>query len=84
MTKEEGIAKKNMARMEEKCRELKMEPKNPKNQDITFNHREMTSQEAYENVKRLHKAYPDIVMDPEKWKKLQLRHLKSEGQSWSK
>jgi hypothetical protein len=43
---------------------LKME----KSLEIT--HESMTEEECYENVKRMWRLYPNIVMNPDKWKKL--------------
>jgi hypothetical protein len=35
---------------------------------INIIHKEQTDEESYENVKRLHEKYPDIVMNPDEWK----------------
>ena len=42
-----------------------------------------TDQESYENLQQMHKEDPNLFMDPEKWKKLQLANLKEQGLAWT-
>lgn len=32
-------------------------------------HKPMTEKECYDNVKKLHKEYPEIIMNPKEWKR---------------
>ena len=50
---------------------------------ISVRHKEMTDEEEYNIIKRLHKKRPDIYQDPEVWKKRQMKRLKQQGRKWS-
>lgn len=52
--------------------------------NINLEHKEMTDEECYQNIKEMHKLCPNEVMDPEEWKKQRLEWLKREGKNWSK
>ena len=47
-------------------------------------HKEQTDEETYENIKKLHKQYPDVFMNSKEWKKLRLVEIRKEGKVWSK
>jgi len=52
--------------------------------EINVIHKKQTDEEDYENVKKLHKQYPDIFMNHNEWKRLRLIEIKKEGKVWSK
>jgi len=45
---------------------------------------EMTDEETYQNLKKLHKQYPEPFMNPKEWKRLRLIELRHEGRLWSR
>lgn len=52
--------------------------------EINIIHKKQTDEEAYENIKKLHKNIPDVFMNPDEWKKLRLVEIRKEGKVWSK
>lgn len=42
---------------------------------INLIHQEMSEKQCYQNIKEMHKAYPDIIMNPKQWKKLRAKEL---------
>lgn len=53
---------------------------------INLVHREMTDQEAYEQLKKDYKENPDLYMNPDEWKKEVLKDKKRQRQqlNWSR
>ena len=51
---------------------------------MEITHKKQTDEEAYVEIKRLNKQFPNVFMKPEKWKKLQIIKNNSEGIKWSK
>ncbi len=49
--------------------------------EINLIHKKQTEKEAFENVKKLHKLYPGVIMNPEEWKRLRQIELEKEWKS---
>jgi len=45
-------------------------------------HEVMTDSECFENIKRMYKKNPELIMEPKIWKKRRLNRLKKEGKKW--
>lgn len=54
------------------------------NYEMNITHKELTDEECFQNVKQMHKENPDIVMQPDEWKKQRLIVLQKKGLLWSK
>ena len=51
---------------------------------INMSHKEQTDEESYQNIKKMYKKHPNVIMKPHVWKKTRLKILKKEGKLWSK
>ena len=49
--------------------------------ELNAKHKDMTEEESLKNIKKLHKKYPDMIMNPTKWEKLRNKELIGSGLS---
>lgn len=51
---------------------------------INLIYKELTDEECYQNIKKLHLESPELIMKPKEWKRRRLIEIKKEGKIWSR